>query len=224
MFSHELKTPISSLKLALNLIKKNRIPRNEKEELIELMDQEIQRMMDFISDTLDWRLLKERGDLMKFQWEIWGDIIERSVKSFELPVREKSIQWKIENLNGNMEVFMDSLWIKQVIDNLISNALKNSPNNSMIFISSHIMSSGALRISVRDEGQGVSLEEKKRLFEAFHKRRTKDQGILKNTGLGLTIVRTVIERHQGIIGLSSTDQGSEFYFELPKIRQVKQTA
>ncbi|MCY4512230.1 MAG: HAMP domain-containing sensor histidine kinase [Bdellovibrionales bacterium] len=226
LFSHELKTPISSLKLALDLIKKNQTSPQDKQELLHLMDQEINRMMFFISNTLDLRLLQEKGDLMRFEWEFWGDIIEQSIKPFELASREKGIQWKIENLNEDTEVFMDSLWIKQVLNNLISNAFNHSPNNSVIIISSHVTPSGSLRLSVKDEGTGVPPEEKKRLFEAFYKKQTKTGGFFKNTGLGLAIAYAIIKKHQGVMDLLSSEegQGTLFYFELPKIRQSKKTA
>ena len=226
LFSHELKTPISSLKLALDLIKREHTSLEDKKELMELMDQEIDRMMIFINNTLDFRLLQEKGDLIRCKWEFWGDTIEQSIKSFELPSRKKGIRWKIENLSEDVEVFMDSLWIKQVLNNLISNALKHSPDHSIILITSHITPSGSLRLSVKDEGKGVSPEEKKRLFEAFYNKPVENEGLFKNTGLGLAIAHAVIEKHQGVMNLLSSDQeqGSLFYFELPKIRQAKKTA
>lgn len=227
LFSHELKTPISSLKLALDLIKREHTSLEDKKELMELMDQEIDRMMTFINNTLDFRLLQERGDLIRCKWEFWGDTIEQSIKSFELPFRKKGIRWKIENLSEDVEVFMDSLWIKQVLNNLISNALKHSPDHSIILITSCITSSGSLRLSVKDEGRGVLTEEKKSLFEAFYNnKQVKDGGLFKNTGLGLAIAHAIIEKHQGIMDFLSSDQeqGSLFYFELPKVRQAKKTA
>ena len=225
LFSHELKTPVSSLKLALSLIKTKNTPLEDKQELIHLMDQELNRMITFISNTLDMRLLQEKGDLMKFKWEFWGNIMEQSVKSFELLSREKEIRWKIEALNEDVEVFMDSLWIKQVLDNLISNALKHSPDHSLILISSYITPSGTLKISVKDEGKGVSKEEEKRIFEAFYKKQKKGE-LFKNTGLGLAIAHAVIKQHQGTINILSDGpgRGTLFYFELPKIRQAKKTA
>lgn len=226
LFSHELKTPVSSLKLALDLIRKEQTSPEDRQELLHLMDKEIHRMMLFISNTLDLRLLQKKEDLMKFEWEFWGNMIEESIKPFELPFREKGISWKIENLSEDVEVFMDSLWIKQVLNNLISNAFNHSPNNSVICISSHITPSGFLRLSIKDEGKGVSPEEKKRLFEAFYKKQTENRGFFKNTGLGLAIAHAIIKEHQGVMDfLSSGDgQGSLFYFELPKIRQAKKTA
>ena len=225
LFSHELKTPVSSLKLALDLIKKENTSLEDKRELMELMDQELNRMMVFISNTLDLRLLQERGDLIRFKWEFWEDIIEQSVKSFELPFREKGIHWEIETLNEDVEVFMDSLWIKQALNNLISNAFKHSPDHSLILISSRITPEGTLRLSVRDEGKGVSAEEKKRLFEAFYQKQ-EEGGLFKNTGLGLAIAHAVIKQHQGTIDILSEGpgKGSLFYFELPKIRQAKKNS
>ena len=225
LFSHELKTPVSSLRLALDLIKKDQISRKDKRELINLMDQEIRRMTDFINDTLDFRLLQEKGDLMKFQWESWGSLVEQAVLPFKLPAEEKDVRWKVENATGDVEVFMDSLWIRQALGNLISNALKHSPKNSTIFISSRITPSGAFRVSVQDEGEGISLEEQKKLFTAFYRRRTGEAEIVKNTGLGLVIARAIVERHRGIMDLSPAPRrGSLFFFELPKIRREKQTA
>ena len=225
LFSHELKTPISSLKLALDLIRKDNLPQKDKKELLGLMDEEIQKMTDFIDEALDLRLLKEKGDLMKFQWEVLGDLIARSVKPFELTAKQKNIQWRIENLREDVEVFMDSLWIKQALNNLISNALKHTPPQSTVTLFARRTPSGALRIAVRDRGRGIPTEEKKHIFKAFYKRRVENpKKGLKNTGLGLAITQMIVEKHEGFIDVSSEKEGSTFYFELPKVRQAKKAA
>ena len=225
LFSHELKTPVSSLKLALDLIRKDNLPQKDKKELLGLMDEEIQKMMDFIDEALDLRLLKEKGELMRFQWEALGDLIARAVKPFELTAKQRNIQWRIEDLEENVEVFMDSLWIKQALNNLISNALKHAPPQTAVALSARRTPSGALRIAVRDRGRGIPPEERKYIFKAFYKRRVETpKNGLKNTGLGLAITRMIVERHGGFIDVSSEKEETTFYFELPKVRQAKKAA
>jgi two-component system sensor histidine kinase KdpD len=102
--------------------------------------------------------------------------------------------------------------IRQVLINLISNALKFSPENSEIHITV-TESEEAVTVSIKDAGPGVSIEEQERIFDKFYTRGVKD-----GTGLGLAICKGIIEAHHGELNFLNNDggRGCTFYFSLPK--------
>ena len=109
----------------------------------------------------------------------------------------------------------DSLRLRQVMDNLISNAVKYSPPGSLVRLAG-IHKDKVWRIEVIDEGPGISEKDQQKLFMDFAKLTARPTGSEKSTGLGLAITRRVVEAHGGKIGVDSTmGQGSTFWLELP---------
>ena len=105
--------------------------------------------------------------------------------------------------------------LRQVIDNLISNAIKFSPPGSTVQVSAQRMPSG-WRINVQDEGPGVTPSDRERLFQDFARLSARPTGGEKSTGLGLAITRRVVEAHNGQIGVDSEPgHGANFWFTLP---------
>ena len=103
----------------------------------------------------------------------------------------------------------------KVIDNLLSNALKYSNQNTQITITMK-QDANYVEVSVKDQGPGISLENQKSLFGTFPKLNIKPTGGEKSTGLGLAIVKKILAAHNGSVGIdSANEQGSRFYFRLP---------
>ena len=192
----------------------------EKKEILNLMDEDISRMINFIEEALDLRLLKEKKDVIEKKWTALGNLIDESLKPFQLLAKEKEISLvKRVDVNGALEVFMDALWIKQVLNNLISNAIQHSPSHSKVYIEAWVSPNETLKVAVKDEGSGFSEKETPRVFESFYKgRRPSFSGGLKNTGLGLAIAQAVVEGHGGSIGVTSSPKGCVFYFEISNVR------
>lgn len=217
--SHELRTPMTSIKGAMDYIstKVSKISKTDKdsEDLIEFLDvvkNNADRLVRMVNDTLDLERI-ESGvfDLHSSQMDLLP-LIKEVITSFLSITSEKKIAFKIK---ASPKVFItaDGDMIRQVLINLVSNALKFSPSNSEIHITI-TESEKAVTVSIKDEGPGIPVEEQKKVFEKFHTSGTKD-GI----GLGLAICKGIIEVHNGEINVSNEgDKGSTFYFTLPKIR------
>ena len=220
LFSHELKTPLSSLKLALSLLEKD---FKQYKSLLPLMKTEINQMIDFIIDNLDLRYIQNKKNLFQYKWQKFEPIISKTCLSLKLIAQKENINFDVKNKGReNFEVLMDSSWISCLLKNLLSNALQAGPKNSSIFIEFGLNDKKNLVCSVRDEGGGLS--KPKKVFDLFYKDSTNKKTQLKNTGLGLSIAKAIVKAHKGDIHAHSSKTGTSFYFELPQTRQLKQSA
>ena len=229
LFSHEIKTPLNTLKIGLDIIRKNPDSK-DNQEIIRLMEEELNYLTDFINGYLDFRLLKNKKTLMKFQWSSWKDTLSKALDSFQIPAQQKNVLFKVNNRSPkefgekDYEVFMDSRWMVQVLKNLLSNGLKFSPENSTLFIDYEYLSDKGLQCAVTDEGEGFSEKESLKLFELFYTKPSVLQQESKGTGLGLAIVKTIVENHGGFVKASPSKEvgrGAVFFFCIPKARPAK---
>ena len=142
------------------------------------------------------------------------ELIEERVHLYTHLALEKKIKLKVNCQNGATVLF-DSPRIGQVLDNLLTNAIKFSPIGGVIKITSE-SGNGCVRVSVMDEGPGIKDEELKNLFQPFKKLSSNPTGEEKGTGLGLAIAKKMVELHHGVLTLRpSKDHGADFSFELP---------
>ena len=223
LFSHELKTPLSSLKLALSLLEKN---FEKNKDLLPLLQSEVDRMIDFIIDNLDLRFIQEQKDLLQPEWKSFDSLLSQVCSSFHIIAQREKVRFEIKRMaDSDFELFMDSRWISSVLENLLSNAIQHSPKNSRIFIEYGLEKGSSFYCSIRDEGPGLPDSEK--IFKKFYTKPSNIKKGLKNTGLGLSITKAIITAHEGHISAvagSDSSKGSLFRFVLPNIRLLKKTA
>lgn len=219
--SHELRTPLTSIKGSLSLLKTglSTFPPEKSAKLFEIAENETDRLIRLINDLLDLAKI-EAGKLpLEKDWIAIDELIEKTLYSLEgisktakVSLAYKSGQFKL------VEVDQDK--VQQVLTNLVSNAIKYSPDNGTVTVHVEIDKSNHLRIEIRDQGEGISPDDQKLIFEKFRQATGPSNPIVKGTGLGLAIARAVIEEHDGVIGVhSQLGKGSTFYFTLPEWRQ-----
>lgn len=223
LFSHELKTPLSSLKLAVSLLEKN---FEKNKDMLPLMNSELDKIIDFITDCLDLRFIQEQEDVFQKDWSSFDSLLSGVCSSFQLIAEKEKVQFDIKKaIDEDLELFMDSKWFGCVLENLLSNAIQHSPRNSTIFIEYGQDKGQSFYCSIRDEGPG--LKDNKKIFQEFYKQSLNAKEGLKNTGLGLSIAKAIIIAHEGHISASSYSKGSGgsvFYFALPRLRLLKKSA
>ena len=215
LFSHELKTPLSSLKIAVELLKEN---PNQK-DILNLMDEELNKMISFIQDKLDEATLKNKKTIYNLKWNSWNQMIQELTSSLSFILKKHQVYLKVENHSSpQLEVFMDALWIQQLLKNLILNSIKESPKKSSIYLS-YKMTKEGLEVSVQDEGTGFfSLKENSSLFD-------KDPSPhLNNTGLGLIISQDIAKAHKTEVKIDSHAKGGFFFFTLLQARKFQKSA
>ena len=213
--SHELKTPLTSLKGYLQLIagyKKEELPPIVK-QYVTKASISINRLQSLISDLLDVSKIKAG----RLEYAIGNVNISHLLNLCAENARHINPAYtfdiKLDNeyiVNGNQER------LEQVLMNLINNAVKYSPVNKTIILTSQQVGNN-VRIGVTDSGIGLSPDQKEKIFERFYRVEDK-QNMTSGLGMGLYISKEIINNHNGTIGVESEiGRGSTFYFELPLI-------
>lgn len=217
--SHELKTPITTIRgqaqLALRRLKKQNPPTPELDSLRDALvkvDEQTSRLTNLLNELLDLTSLRSgKQELVKETCDL-NEICENIVEEQRM-LSDRLIE--LELAPEPLVLQADVRRIGQVVTNLLSNALKYSPPESVVRLKVERSKDGAC-FSVQDAGQGISSEHLEAIFQPFY--RTVDARIssVSGTGLGLAICKDIVEQHQGRIWCkSSVGHGSTFFVELP---------
>lgn len=216
--SHELRTPLTSIKGAMDYItaKFSMLPAtegsvNDLQEFFDVVKNNADRLIRMVNDTLDLERI-ESGifDLHLSEVDLLS-LIKEVITGLQTITSEKRIMFRITAASGLIFVSADEDRIRQVLINLLSNATNYSPEESEIDISIR-ESEEEVTVSVKDKGPGIPADVQKKIFDKFY-----TIGRRQGTGLGLAICKGIIEAHHGEINvISGKDEGSMFYFSLPK--------
>ncbi len=212
--SHELKTPITSIKAFIQILQLHFKKRNdpESEKLLQRAEVQVSRLISLISDLLD--VTKIQAGKLAFHWEKCDleSIISEVVADFETTTKTHTI---VKEGSSKKLVECDCQRIAQVLNNLISNAIKYSPHANKVIVT---VSSTAKEVIVHvtDFGFGIPKEKQSHVFERFFRGEDEHYSKLASLGLGLYISAEIVHRHRGRIWLESKEgEGSTFSFALP---------
>src|SRR5207248_3150355 len=213
--SHELRTPLTTIKGYTQLLSQTigDLPPDERTTYLNAVLGEIDRMMGLISELLDVSRIETNRLQIHPQPIRWVEFLERRCAAFRVQNPARTIRF--DSKTNDIVVVADPDRMRQVIDNLLSNALKYSPDGTDVemFVT---VESGGTKTSVVDYGIGIPRDEIPQLFERFHRARNVSSRYYGGLGLGLYIARAIIEARDGSIGVES-DEGkrSEFTVRLP---------
>jgi signal transduction histidine kinase len=223
--SHELRTPLVSITKSAALLMDHTSEVNKEDALrfLKIIENQGTRLLQLIGDLLDMtaleagkmRIERRNVDLVR--------LIETSMRNNELMARHKNITMSFERLTDNTTIFADESRIIQVLDNLISNAIKFTPEAGTIAISAQREESGekSVRVAVRDTGIGIPQEKMRMIFERFEQAHDPALGKPEGTGLGLSIVKEIVSLHNGSVWVESEEKkGSTFYVTLPAAEAI----
>lgn len=221
--SHELRTPLTSIKGAMDYItaKFSMIPAtdrsvNDLQEFFDVIKNNADRLIRMVNDTLDIERI-ESGifDLQMSEVDLLS-LIKEVITGLQTIAGGRKITFRITSATGTVLIDADEDRIRQVLINLLSNAINYSPEGSDIHISVK-ESEDNVTVSVKDRGPGIHEDVQKKIFDKFY-----TIGRRQGTGLGLAICKGIIEAHRGEINvISGKDEGSVFYFSLPKSPSLK---
>jgi len=215
--SHELRTPLSSIKgYAETLLDGAVEDKGHAREFIGIIHQESDRLANLINDLLDLaRIESGNMELSKAPFDVLA-VAKRAVESMGGQARAKSIKLGITAFSGVLPLAVgDEFGFRQVLTNLLDNALKYTPEGGGVTISVEA-AGGFLQVNVADTGIGISPADIPRIFERFYrvdKARSREAG---GTGLGLSIVKHIVQAHGGRVWVESAPgSGSVFSFTIP---------
>ena len=211
MVSHEVRTPLAAVVGFTSLLLERDFPPDEERRYLEIIDQQARRLAALAGDFLDVRLLE--GGALTIQKEEF-DLVELAEEQADLFFPHSSSHpLELDLPDAPLIVDGDRDRLAQVIGNLLSNAIKYSPAGTRVRLAVD-SDEGHARITVTDEGAGISESESRRIFEKFY-RGPAASGV-GGTGLGLAVARELVHSHGGVIELdSSVGRGSTFVVSLP---------
>lgn len=221
IISHDLRAPFTSL-LGFTEILLNEpdLPKAERIEYIEFIHEASKIQLEMVNHLLDWTHLQ--NGTMKFNPQRLNimDIASNCISVLTGVSIRKDIEVKLEGLK-DLFVTADERLINQVITNLLSNALKFTPAGKKITVSIREFKSDMVEVIVKDEGVGISEKNQIKMFNIDTKFSLTGTAGEKGSGLGLTLVKEIIEKHSGKIWFySKENEGSEFHFTLPKAEDL----
>jgi signal transduction histidine kinase len=214
--SHELKTPLTSIRMASHLLLEERIgPLNAKQtELLMAARDDADRLQKIIEDLLDIGRLESGGVKLDLQSEPAERLVSEVVTPLETAFHDKGLDLEVDVPMETPAVLADPARINHVFSNLLSNALKFTPAGGRVRISAQPLEK-YVRFIVEDTGIGIPPEYLGRVFERFY--RVPRPGQPGGAGLGLAIAKEIVEAHGGTIAVESkVSQGSRFSFTLQR--------
>lgn len=212
--SHELKTPVTSIKAYTQLLESIMHKKGDVKEagMISKMNVQINRLTLLIEDLLD--VTKITSGRLQFH-QTWFDFNQMMQEVVEDLQRTTAKHTLIENFHADTQIYSDKDRVGQVVINLITNAIKYSPNSDEIIISTNIRNN-EVHVCVQDFGIGIAQDKVDKVFEQFYRVSGDKEHTFPGLGLGLYISSEIIKREGGKIWVNSVEgKGSTFCFSLP---------
>ncbi len=215
--SHEIRTPITSVKGAVELLSDTRFFHNTEQQtkLLGIAQANAERLLLLINDILDFSKLESASLTMNVERQRLEPVVQQAVQAQRVQLEERRIRLTLALPDELPDTLIDAHRVAQVVTNLLSNAVKFSPIGGEVHIEA-VATDQELRVFVRDRGDGIRPEDLPKLFQKFQQIDSRSTRKFGGTGLGLVISKGIVEQHGGTIGVDSVPgEGSTFWFTLP---------
>ncbi len=218
MLAHELRNPLAPILTGMEVLRANSGDAAVVEKISGMMNRQVGQMAHLIDDLLDVSRVSTGKIELQMSAVRMGEVIKQAVESVQPLVDDLEHELLVENAVPDLTLKADHHRLTQVVSNLLSNAAKYTPPGGKIVLTLSTVG-GSIKLSVSDNGKGISPEDQATVFDLF------DQGASGSKdglGIGLTLVRSLVEMHGGSISLTSDGEGhgSEFVVEIPGVEQM----
>ncbi len=218
--SHDLRAPLTFIRgytTMLPMVGKLNI---KQQEFAEKILRGVEQMTELIDELLDLNRIEAGVGVVREQFNI-ATVVEKAITNLQPLYENKDLKMDVQLASDLPAVSGDPTLVRQAISNLVDNAIKYTPSGGEIQVSAKL-SKANIVLTVKDSGMGISQPDQVRLFEKFYRVRHKESLTVKGSGLGLSIVRSIAERHNGQVWVESRlGQGSTFFFAIPVRPQMK---
>lgn len=216
--SHQLRAPLTNIRFSLDFLTSAKMTqtKEQQEEYFDILKENSARMSDLIDNLLTVAKIESGSFPLSKSKISLESIAQKLIQKFKSFALASNIKLLFFSADHSLQIVGDSLWIEQVMENLLDNAIKYTRGGGEVIVKIY-QKKGKVFFEVRDNGVGVPKKDQKFVFQKFFR---SDNGFKKQTGgtgLGLHIAKKIIEKTGGEINFSSKEnQGSTFWFSLPK--------
>jgi signal transduction histidine kinase len=217
--SHELMTPLSAIRGYVETLGMADVPLDQdtRKRYLDVVEEETHKLEAIIGDLLDLARLEGGGDHLRAEPVAVDDLFKRIADRHERSLRDRSISLKLDIAQGTPRILGDAGRLEQALQNLAANAIRHTPTGGSVQLAASAAEHG-VHITVRDSGPGIPVEHLPRVFDRFYKVDASRAGtaVPSGSGLGLSIVRAIIERHGGTVtAANAANGGALFELDLP---------
>lgn len=216
--THELKTPIATVQVAVEALKNfNAIDDPKKtKEYLDITTAELQRLSMLVDNVLKLSMFESGRILLNKEWFDLSALLHETVESMKLQFEKAGVRVVQTGMDTAMNVYADKLHISSVLYNLLDNALKYSRKGNLIELTLGTPLPNVVELRVKDNGIGIAPEFQQKIFEKFFRVPSGDIHNVKGYGLGLSYVNQIVSQHDGFIEVESElGKGSTFILRLP---------
>ena len=215
--SHELKTPLTAIRMFAETLRLGRTPSNRTAEYLDTIVSESERLTRLMNNVLDFSRVEQGTRRYRLTAQALAPIVRSAARTLRYPLEQAAFEMHLVIEDEGLEALCDADGLEQAILNLLSNAMKYSGASRFIELRLMPVQAGAA-IVVSDRGIGIPTAEQARIFEKFYRGSADAHQRVAGTGLGLTLVRHTIRAHGGTISVASAPgHGSAFTIVLPAI-------
>jgi signal transduction histidine kinase len=216
--THELKTPIASIRLYLETLQSREVARDQREHFYRVMLDDSERLLYTVEQVLKAGAAGSKRERVDFQPVPIAQLVGDCADIVRLRYHLTADELTIDNSADGVNVLGDPEDLRTAINNLLDNAVKYSPQKKHIEVDI-TGNNEFLQVCVRDRGIGIPSNQLKKIFARFYRVPTKSSKSVKGTGLGLYIVHSIVKRHGGRVYAESLGEGkgSAFTLELPRL-------
>ncbi|MDD2556722.1 MAG: ATP-binding protein [Desulfuromonadaceae bacterium] len=212
--SHEIRTPITAIMGFVEFMQTTEVTAEQRQEYLQIIQREMNRMSELMNDFLDLQRLQSSMQEYNFSEANLAELLRESAELYAMTLHKHSLVMQVPEHLPSIKV--DAERMLRVFSNLISNAIKYSPKGGAITIGAR-STPRSIFVWIQDEGFGIPPQSQTKIFNRFYRVNDGDRRIAGGLGLGLALVKEIVEAHKGKVWVESKeDQGSTFFVELPR--------
>ena len=216
--SHELKTPLTAIRMFAETLRSGRMKDEQrKEEYLETITNESERLTRLLNNVLDFAKIEEGKKMYRLRPTSLDEAVRTAARAMQYPLAQRGFDLRVDSEDTSLRARVDSDALQQAVLNLLANAMKYSPDGGDIDLRL-TRRNGQAVIQVADRGVGIAPEDQRRIFDKFYRVATAENEHVPGTGLGLTLVQHIVKGLGGHVEVRSrVGEGSTFSIHLPLV-------